>query len=189
VPEKLHEAVVEALVARAARVRVGDGTMPGIHLGPINNRPQLSRITSLVDEAIDQGATAAIGGRSTQSEGYFYPLTILTNARDEMRVVREEQFGPALPVLRYTKVDEAIERANATEYGLSGSVWSADAERAAKVAARLECGTRYVNTHLAIEPHIPFGGVKLSGVGVENGAWGLREFMDLHVDYAVRPRA
>jgi acyl-CoA reductase-like NAD-dependent aldehyde dehydrogenase len=116
-------------------------------------------------------------------------LTILTNAHDEMRVVREEQFGPVLPVLRYTKVDEAVERANATEYGLSGSVWSADPERAAMVAARLECGTRYVNTHLAVEPHIPFGGVKLSGMGVENGPWGLREFMNLHVDYVVRATA
>ena len=94
----------------------------GCIFGPINNRAQLSRVISLVDEVIAQGATAVIGGQPMQSEGYLYPLTILTDARDEMRVVPEEQFGPVLPVLRYRTIDEAVERANATEYGLSSSV-------------------------------------------------------------------
>ena len=187
-PEALHDVVVAGLVERAARVRLGDGLLPGMHLGPINNLAQFERVKALVAEAVGQGATAVIGGAPTAGAGYFYPLTILTGATDTMKIVREEQFGPALPILSYRSVDEAVARANNTEYGLSGSVWGRDVARGAAVAARLDCGTQYVNTHLALEPHIPFGGIKRSGVGVENGHWGLREFTDLRVSYIASPR-
>ena len=104
-------------------------------------------------------------------------------------VVDEEQFGPALPVLRYGDLDEAIARANATPYGLSGSVWSSNEERAARVAARLDCGSAYVNTHLVVQPHLPFGGWKWSGIGIENGSWGLDAFCSLQVRYCPRGRS
>ena len=96
-----------------------------------------------------------------------------------MRIVDEEQFGPALPVMSYTSVDEAIQRANHSNFGLSGSVWGADSERAAAVAADLECGTAWVNTHLALAPNQPFGGHKWSGIGTENGVWGLEAFTEV----------
>ena len=113
--------------------------------------------------------------------GYFFEPTILTGLSDGTRIVDEEQFGPALPVVAYRDLGDAIDRANATHFGLSGSVWGADAERAAAVAAQLECGTAWVNTHLALSPQQPFGGFKWSGIGVENGPWGLAEFSEFQV--------
>jgi acyl-CoA reductase-like NAD-dependent aldehyde dehydrogenase len=113
--------------------------------------------------------------------GYFFEPTILAGLSDGTRIVDEEQFGPALPVISYRDVDDAVERANATHFGLSGSVWSADGDRAAAIAGRLECGTAWVNTHLALAPQQPFGGFKWSGVGVENGPWGLAEFTEVQV--------
>ncbi|WP_205520606.1 aldehyde dehydrogenase family protein [Propylenella binzhouense] len=186
VPDQLHDAVVDELVARTARVRIGDGMVAGMHLGPINNEPQLRRVAELVDDAIAQGAKVVTGAAGTNGPGYFYPLTILTDCTDDMRIVREEQFGPVLPILRYQSVDEAVTRANATEFGLSGSVWGRDIARAEDVAGRLDCGTAYVNAHLALEPHIPFGGHKASGIGVSNGRWGLAEFTNLTVRQTAR---
>jgi acyl-CoA reductase-like NAD-dependent aldehyde dehydrogenase len=105
----------------------------------------------------------------------------VTDVAEGVRLVDEEQFGPALPVISYRDVDEVIERANATHYGLSGSVWTRDAARGAELAARLECGTAWVNQHLAILPFTPFGGAKWSGIGVENGPWGLLGFTEIQV--------
>ena len=113
--------------------------------------------------------------------GYFFEPTILAGLSDGTRIVDEEQFGPALPVVSYRDLGDAIDRANATHFGLSGSVWSADPDRAAAVAAQLECGTAWVNTHLALAPQQPFGGFKWSGIGVENGPWGLAEFSEFQV--------
>jgi acyl-CoA reductase-like NAD-dependent aldehyde dehydrogenase len=113
--------------------------------------------------------------------GYFFEPTILGGVSDGTRIVDEEQFGPALPVVSYRDLSDAIDRANSTHFGLSGSVWGNDADRAAAVAAQLECGTAWVNTHLALAPQQPFGGFKWSGVGVENGPWGLAEFCEFQV--------
>jgi acyl-CoA reductase-like NAD-dependent aldehyde dehydrogenase len=118
--------------------------------------------------------------------GYFFEPTILSGLSDGVRIVDEEQFGPALPVIKYRSLDDAIERANATNFGLSGSVWSADVERATEVASQLECGTAWVNTHLGLAPSQPFGGSKWSGLGVENGKWGLSEFTEVQALYQSR---
>jgi acyl-CoA reductase-like NAD-dependent aldehyde dehydrogenase len=181
VPEALYDDVVEGLVAQAAAVKVGDGTDEGTKLGPINNKPQFERVKELVGDALSHGATAAVGGHAMDRPGYFFEPTILAGLSDGTRIVDEEQFGPALPVISYRDVDDVVERANATHFGLSGSVWSSDSERAAGVAGRLECGTAWVNTHLALAPQQPFGGFKWSGVGVENGPWGLAEFSEIQV--------
>ena len=186
VPEALHEDLAQALAERARKARVGEGTQKGIQIGPINNKPQFERVGELVDEALANGATAAAGGKAMEGEGYFFEPTILTGVSEGTRIVDEEQFGPALPIIPYTDLDDAIERANATHFGLSGSVWSPDLDRAADVAGQLECGTAYVNSHLAIQPHLPFGGTKWSGLGVENGPWGLSQFTELQVLYTAR---
>ncbi|MBO2453318.1 aldehyde dehydrogenase family protein [Actinomadura barringtoniae] len=181
VPESLYGDVVEALAAKASAAKVGDGFAEGVQFGPVNNKPQYERVSELVADALAGGARAAAGGKPIDGPGYFFEPTILADISDGARIVDEEQFGPALPIVKYNDLEEAISRANGTHFGLSGSVWGTDAERASEVAARLECGTAWVNTHLALAPHQPFGGFKWSGVGVENGPWGLYGFTELQV--------
>jgi acyl-CoA reductase-like NAD-dependent aldehyde dehydrogenase len=179
VPERLYDDVVEALATRARAVSVGDGTDAANKLGPINNAPQYARVSELVADALAHGAVAAAGGKPMDRAGYFFEPTVLSGLSDGVRIVDEEQFGPALPVISYRDLDDVVERANGTHFGLSGSVWGTDTDRAAEVAGRLEAGTAWVNVHLALGPQYPFGGFKWSGVGVENGPWGLAEFTDI----------
>jgi acyl-CoA reductase-like NAD-dependent aldehyde dehydrogenase len=179
--ESIAEPLAEELAALARSVVVGDGMDPKTQLGPVNNRPQFERVQELLDDARRAGARVRAGGAARAGGGYFIEPTVLSEVADGVRIVDEEQFGPALPVVAYRDLDDALERANATHFGLSGSVWSSDAARAADVAARLECGTSWVNTHLAIVPHAPFGGAKWSGIGVENGPWGLLGFTEIQV--------
>jgi len=186
VPESIYGDVLEGLTAEAAAVQVGDGTVPGTKLGPINNAPQFARVQELVSDALSHGATATTGGAARDGAGYFFEPTILTDISDGTRIVDEEQFGPALPVIPYRNVGEVVERANATHFGLSGSVWGGDEDRAAEVAGQLECGTAWVNTHLALGPSQPFGGFKWSGVGIENGPWGLSEFSEIQAVHRSR---
>jgi acyl-CoA reductase-like NAD-dependent aldehyde dehydrogenase len=186
VPEALHDDLVDALASRAAAAKVGDGMEPDIELGPVNNAPQFERVKGLVADALSSGAVAATGGAPIDGPGYFFQPTVLTGVAEGTRIVDEEQFGPALPVVSYRDVDEAVDRANATTFGLSGSVWSGDPDRGAEVAARLECGTAWVNSHLVLMPQQPFGGFKWSGIGVENGPWGLAGFTEIQVQSRAR---
>jgi acyl-CoA reductase-like NAD-dependent aldehyde dehydrogenase len=181
VPERLHDDLVDALAAKARAAKVDDGMAEGTDLGPINNKPQFERVSELVSDALSNGATAVAGGGPLDRPGYFFAPTVLTGVSDGTRIVDEEQFGPALPVIPYRDVDDALARANATTFGLGGSVWSADPDRAADVAERLETGTAWINTHAALAPHQPFGGAKWSGIGVENGSWGLLGYTEIQV--------
>lgn len=180
VPDALHDAICAELVALARSTPMGNGLDEGTALGPLQNETQFKKVRGLVDAARAEGAQVLCGG-VPPGKGYFYPATIIGDARDGMRIVDEEQFGPVLPVIRYTSLDEAIEAANGLEYGLAASVWSADPARARKVAAQIEAGTVYINTHADIAPDIPFGGVKQSGLGVEFGEAGLEAFTNLKV--------
>ena len=179
VPESLYEPMVARLAEMARGVTVGNGLDEDSQLGPINNQPQLERVQELVEDARQSGARLVTGGQRLGDRGYFYAPTIVADLADGVRLVDEEQFGPVLPVVPYTELDDAIERANATHFGLSGSVWSSDTARAEAVARQLECGTAWVNQHLNVLPHAPFGGAKWSGIGVENGPWGLLGFTEI----------
>ena len=181
VPQEMYAPMLEMLGELAKGVKVGNGLEAGTQMGPINNRPQFERVTELVEDAKKHGAKIISGGSRVGSEGYFFAPTIVGNISDGVRLVDEEQFGPALPIIPYKDVDDAVKRANATHYGLSGSVWSKDSDRGAEVAAQLECGSAWVNQHLAIAPNLPFGGAKWSGIGVENGPWGLLGFTEIQV--------
>jgi acyl-CoA reductase-like NAD-dependent aldehyde dehydrogenase len=189
VPEELERPVVEALAAKARSVKVGNGLDEGVELGPINNRPQFERVKGLVAEAIADGAVAAAGGHPIEGDGYFFEPTILTNLAEGSRIVDEEQFGPALPILTYRTVPEAIERANATNYGLGASVWSADPLRAAEVAEKLEAGTVWVNTHMQLTHDAPFTGIKHSGLGSEMGLWSIDAYTDPQTVFRTRSQA
>ncbi|KAB2340593.1 aldehyde dehydrogenase family protein [Actinomadura rudentiformis] len=179
VHERRHADLVEALAERAKAARVGSG-FDDVQLGPIANRPQFDRVSELVTDAIAHGAVAAAGGRALERPGYFFEPTILTGVSDGIRIVDEEQFGPALPVIAYRDLDDVVDRANDTPYGLTASVWTDDDARAADVASRLECGQVTVNAHgNGLRPDLPFGGHKQSGIGVTNGPWGLHRYTEL----------
>lgn len=185
-PESIYDAVVDALASRARSVRVGDGADESSQLGPINNQPQFNRVSNLVADAVSKGSRVAAGGKPMGGPGYFFEPTILADLSDGTAIVDEEQFGPALPIVSYRDLDDAIARANATHFGLSGSVWSADVDRGAEVASRIECGTAWVNAHSYLAPYQPFGGTKWSGLGVENGTAGLLGYTELQVVYRAR---
>ena len=181
VEEPIFETLVQALSDIARAVKVGDGFDPDVKLGPVNNAPQHRRVTELVDDAKAGGARVRAGGGARPGPGYFFEPTILTDAGDQARIVAEEQFGPALPILRFSRVEDALERANASHFGLSASVWTSDPERGAAIARELDCGTAWVNQHMVFSPLAPFGGSKWSGIGYEGGRWGLDSFSELHV--------
>jgi acyl-CoA reductase-like NAD-dependent aldehyde dehydrogenase len=181
VPEKLLDQVVQALSAVASQIKVGDGMDPSTQLGPINNAMQLERVINLVDDAKKHGAKIHTGGARLDRKGYFFAPTILSGVGDDVAIVAEEQFGPVLPILSYKTVDEALERANATVYGLGASVWGKDRERARSVAQEIDAGTVWINQHLALTPNAPFGGCKHSGIGEASGRWGLSSFLQKHV--------
>lgn len=176
VHDSIHDALCERLVGIAAAQKLGDGLKPGVTFGPVQNRDQYQLVCELVEDARANGGHILTGGEPLRGPGYFYPPTIVSGVSDGMRLVDEEQFGPVLPVIRYTEVEDAIARANASENGLGGSVWSSDIDSARKVASRLECGTVWINGHAEVLPHCPFGGCKMSGFGVEFGLEGLLEY-------------
>jgi acyl-CoA reductase-like NAD-dependent aldehyde dehydrogenase len=181
VHEDQYEEVVKKFADYVAKIPVGNGLDSKNLIGPLSNEMQLNKVISYVDDARKSGARIVTGGVRAAAPGYFYPLTVIADATDEMRVVKEEQFGPVIPILKYRSVEDAIRRANALEVGLGGSVWGDDVEEAARNAARLECGTAWVNQHGALHPMAPFGGVKNSGIGIEFNVDGLKEYTTVQV--------
>ncbi|MEA5457376.1 aldehyde dehydrogenase family protein [Sinomonas sp. JGH33] len=171
----IYDAVCEALTAYAANVPMGVGLEEQNVLGPLQNKAQYDVVARLVEAAKASGARVLLGGSPDESgPGYFYPTTLVADIDNENPLVAEEQFGPALPIVKYTDVEEAIAKANALDVGLGASVWSADLDAARAVAARLEAGTVWINQHGAVHPLIPFGGAKQSGYGLEFGVEGLK---------------
>lgn len=173
--EDIYDALRDKLHAIAMRVTVGDGSKQGSEYGPIQNARQYDRVMRMLEEARAQGLTL-LQGRDVPEVGYFVPLTLVDNPPEESQVVQEEAFGPILPLLKFADLDDVIARANNSEYGLAGAVWSADIDKALSVAKRMETGTVWINQNLQSTPFTPFAGVKQSGIGVENGLPGLLEF-------------
>ena len=171
----IYDAVCEALTTVAAAMPMGNGLDEANVLGPLQNRQQYDIVAKLVDAARDAGARVLLGGNPENDQpGNFYPATLIADIANDNPLVAEEQFGPALPIIRYSTVDEAVAMANAFDVGLGASVWSANLPAAREVAARLEAGTVWINKHGAVDPRIPFGGAKQSGYGLEFGVEGLK---------------
>jgi len=179
--ERVYDALCDAMAEEARQAKVGSGLDPATQLGPIQNREQYERVIGILDEAKRSGARILAGGTVPKGEGYFIPPTIVADIDENCRLVREEQFGPIIPILKFRDEEEALRRANDTRYGLSGSVWSRDPERAAALASRLEVGTAWVNQHRTPDPHVPFGGAKESGIGREYSVLGLKSYMEAQV--------
>jgi len=155
---------------------VGDGAQQGVTFGPVQNLPQYRRVKALIDEARAEGLTVLEGREVPQNGGYFVPITLVDNPPEHSRVVQEEAFGPVLPLMRFSDVDEVLDRVNDSEYGLAGAIWAKDIDQAVMIAHRMETGTIWINNNLQSLPHAPFSGSKNSGFGVENGMAGLLEY-------------
>jgi acyl-CoA reductase-like NAD-dependent aldehyde dehydrogenase len=175
VPDHLYDSVCGELALLADQVILGNGLDAATQMGPVQNKAHFDRLKGLLEEAHRDGTVIA-GGHALGRPGYFIRPTIVRDIGDDAMLVRDEQFGPILPVMSYRTVDEAIARANDSVYGLCATVWGRDATRAFEVARRLECGTAWVNRHLELPIDIAVGGAKQSGIGVELGPEGLREF-------------
>jgi acyl-CoA reductase-like NAD-dependent aldehyde dehydrogenase len=189
VPAAIHDEVVERLVARARTITLGDPADFDTDMGPVISARQRDRILEYVRSGVDEGATVALGGGVPQGEaferGFWIEPTIFTGVTNDMRIAREEIFGPVLVVQRYETVDEAVALANDSDYGLTAGVWSGDHEAALEVAGRLRAGTVWINNWHMIDPALPFGGYKQSGVGRELGPGAIDEYTEVkhvHLD-------
>ncbi|WP_461163142.1 aldehyde dehydrogenase family protein [Arthrobacter sp. R4-81] len=175
VHDDVYDAVCEELTAVAAAMPMGNGIDENNVLGPLQNKAQYDIVAGLVDAARDSGARILIGGNPDPDQpGYFYPTTLVADIDNDNPLVAEEQFGPALPIIRYSNLDDAVSKANGLDVGLGASVWSSDLSAAREVAARIQAGTVWINKHGAVDPRIPFGGAKQSGYGLEFGVEGLK---------------
>lgn len=175
VHDDVYDEVCGLLAALADQAIVGDGLEQGVQFGPLQNRAQFEKVQALIETARSDGRIIA-GGERVGDKGFFIRPTIVRDIADGTALVDEEQFGPVLPVLRFSEPDDAVRRANASPFGLGGSVWSNDPALAYELAAKLDAGTVWINKHLDLAPAIPFGGVKHSGFGTELGEAGLAEF-------------
>ncbi len=175
----VHDSVYDEVCAELAGLAVNMPMGPGMNesnvLGPLQNQMQFDIVDKLVTAAKDSGATVLLGGDPDyDAPGYFFPTTLISDIDPQNPLVVEEQFGPALPIVRYSDLEDAIAMANSLEVGLGASVWSGDRDRAREVATRIEAGTVWINSHGGVDPRIPFGGIKQSGYGVEFGEAGLK---------------
>ncbi len=175
--EDIYDELAEAITEYARTVKVGDGSQQGTGVGPIQNKKQYERVLELIEDAKDNGYKFLLGGdKDPSGSGYFVPLTILDNPPEDARIVAEEQFGPVMPLMKFSSEEEVIARANASEYGLAGAVWTGNPEKGMAIAEQLETGTVWINEYMHLSPFAPFGGHKQSGFGAEYGLEGLKEF-------------
>jgi acyl-CoA reductase-like NAD-dependent aldehyde dehydrogenase len=175
VHEDIYDAVCKELAAVAAAMPMGNGLDENNVLGPLQNKSQYDIVANLVDAARDSGARILLGGNpDTDQKGYFYPATLVADIDNNNPLVAEEQFGPALPIIKYSSVVEAVEMANGLDVGLGASVWSSDLPAAREVASRIQADSAWINKHGVVDPRIPFGGAKQSGYGLEFGVEGLK---------------
>ena len=186
VHEDVYDGLRDRLVAIAGAVKVGDGSEQGSVLGPIQNKRQFERVMELLEDAKTNNLTLIQGSAVPDNGGYFVPVTIVDNPPESSRVVQEEAFGPILPMLKFADVDDVIDRANDSEYGLAGAVWSKDVDAAVSIARRMETGTVWVNQNLNLREDTMFAGRKQSGFGVENGLEGLLDYMAPQAVYVAK---
>jgi acyl-CoA reductase-like NAD-dependent aldehyde dehydrogenase len=188
VHRSIHDPLVAALKQIAEANVLGDPFDEGVTMGPLSNRQQFDRVRHLVEASLACGGTLVTGGRALDRPGFFFSPTIVTGLAADNPLVTEEQFGPALPVIAFDTIEEAIAAANATDMGLGGSVWTDDIEQGVAIARRLESGSAWVNRHGMVMPDTPFGGMKQSGIGRANGQAGFDSYSELQTISVALPR-
>ncbi|MEW5937617.1 MAG: aldehyde dehydrogenase family protein [Candidatus Thermoplasmatota archaeon] len=180
VHHSIYEEVVQRFAARGEQLRIGNPAEPETEMGAVNNQAQMRTVSRLVRDARQRGGTVRTGGhrlRGALRHGLFYKPAIVTGLDNAALLVQEEQFGPALPILQFQSVDEAVEMANDSSLALGASVWSEDMKKAREIAEQLDAGIVWINTHMHPEISAPFGGMKRSGIGRELGIHGLMEYL------------
>jgi succinate-semialdehyde dehydrogenase/glutarate-semialdehyde dehydrogenase len=178
VHEKVHDEFAKKLTAKMSGLKIGNGLDDGVALGPLVNKDGRDKVIELVDDAVKKGAKVLTGGKVTDGPGFFYPATVLTNVSDDSKMLNEEIFGPVASIQTFKTEDEAIKRANNTEYGLVAYLFTRDLTRGMRVSEKLEFGMIGLNRGLVSDPAAPFGGVKQSGLGREGAAEGMKEFLE-----------
>jgi len=171
--DKIADTFMERLTGKVNKLRIGDGIKRETLLGPLHTKAQREEVEAMVADAVKQGAKVLTGGKRPQGQefekGFFLQPTLLADVDPDARIVVEECFGPALPILRVKDLDEAIEQANSSIFGLGSSVWTRDIDKAMRAAEQIEAGYTWVNSAQIIYDELPFGGVKQSGLGREHG--------------------
>jgi acyl-CoA reductase-like NAD-dependent aldehyde dehydrogenase len=181
VHDSIYDQVCDELALLADKAIVGDGLDQGTEYGPVNNKRQFEKVKELIADAQVNGTVVASNSVVPQ-RGYFIRPTIVRDVKEGSRVVEEEQFGPVLPVLKFSDDEDALTRANKTPFGLGGSIWSSDLKRAYALADRMEAGMVWINRHGGAWDHIPFLGSKQSGIGSElGGVHALHEYTQLKI--------
>ena len=179
VEEKIYDEFVEKSIARARKRRVGDPLDPRTDQGPQVSESQFDRVMGYIESGRHEGATLACGGERVGDRGYFIQPTVFCDVQDEMKIAREEIFGPVMSIIRFKDMDEVISRANRTTYGLAAGVWTRDIKKAQAVANGVRAGTVWVNCYHVLDTRAPFGGFKQSGMGRELGEYGLQQYMEV----------
>ncbi len=170
---------IELFIKKASQLKVGDPTLMETDIGPLSSKGGLETISGIVEDAKNKGAEILLGGSEISGKGYFYQPTILTNVKANMRIAKEETFGPVATITIVENESEAIRLANDTEFGLGASIWTKDLAKAEKLSRRIESGIVSVNNVVISDPRIPFGGIKHSGFGRELSRYGILEFVNI----------
>jgi succinate-semialdehyde dehydrogenase/glutarate-semialdehyde dehydrogenase len=178
VHEKVHDEFAGKLTAKMGSLKMGNGLDEGVNLGPLVNKDGRDKVIELVDDAVKKGAKVLVGGKLPDGPGFFYPATVLTNVSDDSKMLNEEIFGPVASIQTFKSEDEAIKRANDTEYGLVAYLYTRDLSRGMRVSEKLDFGMIGLNRGLVSDPAAPFGGTKQSGLGREGAQEGMKEFLE-----------
>jgi aldehyde dehydrogenase (NAD+) len=183
VEQRVYDEFVERIAAFGKGLRVGNGLDPDTQIGPLVSEQQLDRVTGYLSLGKQEGARAVVGGeRLTEgplAKGYFVPPTIFADVRDDMRIAQEEIFGPVISAIPFTDMEELVQRANATMFGLGSGVWTRDVSKAHRLAGAIRAGSVWVNCYQAMDPAVPFGGYKMSGYGRESGLQQMEEYLNV----------
>ncbi len=174
--EDIYDDVANALVEYAKLIKVGNAAEADSVLGPVNNKAQYERVLDLIADSKANGYTFLAGEEPMQGPGYFIPITLIDNPPKDSRIIQEEQFGPVLPLIKFKDIDQVIEQVNDCDYGLAGTIWTQDDNKAVDIAKRLQTGTVFINKLMYVCPFASFSGHKQSGLGTECGVEGLLEY-------------
>lgn len=179
VEEKIFDKVVDGVAGKAEKIKVGSGLEPDTDMGPLVSEEQLKRVCGYLESGFSEGAKAVVGGSRHGDKGYFVKPTVLVNTNDEMKVVREEIFGPVVTAIPFRDTDELVKKANNSEYGLAAGVWTRDIQKAHRVASQMRAGTVWINCYNIFDAALPFGGYKQSGWGREMGHEVLEQYTEV----------